>query len=151
MTLHPIYIKGDKGEKGDRGQQGVPGPRGIQGIQGFEGEKGEKGDTGKRGPIGLEGERGPKGERGAKGATGEKGEKGDPGKDADIAHYEKISRVIARDALSDHEKKDHLPDQEGNEFRFLTTNGKKPMWGMKITYSRIQPKNPQQGDIWLSI
>ena len=146
--MTPDPLKGPKGPRGDRGIQGFEGSKGDQGDQGPRGDQGEQGEKGDRGPIGLEGESGPKGERGPK---GDKGEPGKDGKDAQDVIIPELYDIVAK-KITEHEdgfNHDSLPDQKESKDRLLTTDGSSPSWGMKITVSKIAPKEPKLHDLWV--
>ncbi len=176
----PEGPEGPRGEQGLQGFEGPPGPRGPIGLEGEPGRDGKdgKGIKGDRGPAGRDGADGKDADPSLVKPIAEslvKKHEKDFNHDPFLLGTKKVSEAGMEDGqvLTYDSKGDKLiyttikqvaqriqqlggrglslPSQSSNQDRFLTTDGSRSSWGMKITVSASQPADPRLNDLWLDI
>ena len=134
--------QGEQGIQGIQGIQGEVGPQGIQGIQGPQGPQGIQGIQGDIGPQGIQGDIGPQGPQGIQGIQGETGATGATGAGVNVGGT--TGQVLTKASATDYDTVwstiDALPDQTGNNGKYLTTDGTNPSWATLDTDANTTTK-----------
>jgi hypothetical protein len=150
----PMGPKGDKGDKGDKGEKGDKGDAGQDGADGIDGKDGEKGEKGDPGADGIDGKDGKDGKDADSQAIVKEtttivreklSEEVSKRLDTNLESMRrsiKSSKTVSLRELDDVDLTDvtlvdgkyilgggsSLPDQTGNNGKFLTTDGTGASW-----------------------